>query len=89
MLEQRIQTISYLLGQNPINNGSDFNWLGKTREGETISLYYEVNKPEDQVDFVEFCDPSNCLHLPMDHDNIGTIKIMDLPKYFTRYHSGA
>lgn len=87
MLEQRIQTISYLLGQNPINNGSNFNWLGKTREGKTISLYYETNKKEDQLDLVEFCDPSNYLKLPMDSDHIGFVKIMDLPKYFTRYHS--
>ncbi len=82
---RRIQTISYLLGEEPTPNGSNFNWLGKTREGKTISLYYEVNRREDQLDWIEFCDPSNYLGLPMDSDNIGTIKIMDLPIYFTRY----
>lgn len=82
---RRVEVISYLLGQDPKPNGSDFNWSGKTRDGKSISIYYETNRKEDQLDWVEFYDPSNYLGLPMDQNYIGGIKIMNLPKYFTRY----
>lgn len=84
-IKRRIETISYLLNLEARPNGSNYNWSPTTREGHKISLYYDVSRPEYQLDSVEAYDPSGHLGLPTS-DDVAGIGIMDLPKYFPRYH---
>lgn len=81
---RRIETISYLLGCEAKQNGEGFNWMGITRDGSEISIYYDINRPEYMLESVEAYDPDGVLGLPTSHEVAG-ISIMDLPKHFTRY----
>lgn len=83
---RRVETISYLLNKDPIPNGSCYNWLGVLRSGGKMSLYFDPNRKEEKLDWIEVYDPHNLLGMSTDQEGITFIKIMDIPKYFTRYY---
>jgi hypothetical protein len=82
VIMREVEAISYLLGQDPRPNGSNFNWSGITHSGERLSLYYEVNRKPSDLHWVEVMDSRGVLGLYTDQDGITGIDIKDLPKYF-------
>lgn len=80
-MKVQIEAISYFVGSQPKHNGENFNWMGQTKGGEEISLYYDVSRPTRELETVEAYDPSGVLGLRTSHDVVA-ISIMDLPKYF-------
>jgi len=82
---QRVKDISYMLGKEATPNGQAYNWLGVMRDGTKISLYYNINRSEEDLGFIEAMDPHKKLGLSTDGWHVVLFPIMDIPKYFVRY----
>lgn len=85
MKTRQVETISYLLNQDPKPNGSvGWNWSGVTHNGQVLSLYYKIGSMFGHGDNVEAYDPKNILGMTTPADDVVVFPISDLTKYFKR-----
>jgi hypothetical protein len=83
---RQVESISFLLNQDPRPNGFHaWNWLGELHSGEQLSIYYDhrTNKL-GHGDFVEIYDSQNLLGLTTPADDVVSIPILEIPKFFKR-----